>query len=272
MTPCQFPRRRGIMRNRLLGAALTALSAFWCMGDARAAVITFSSLVNPAASATFGTIPGHELAPGAAIPNFTWNYSGNYGDPRLPAFHASFSDHICIGPAGACGSNNNDGAAGNEYAGFEFVYFTFNLPAGAVNVALRFDDFDADDRSALGVNDTQIGGFKSTAAIGGTLVTNMKDSSGVHNVLFLRPPLPVINNQALFHPGENFLTFWVNNTNSLNLNASAIPHVSSGDPSALRIRGGVTYDLQTIPEPAPMALLALGIALLATFRKKVGSE
>lgn len=233
---------------------------FFAVDHAQAGTITFTSLVNPAASTTFGTIPGHGLPPGAVVPNFTWNYSGSYADPRLPALHASFSSHICIGPGGACGSNNNDGVAGNEYAGFEFIYFTFVLPAGATNVKLIFDDFDADDRAALSVNGTLIGGFSSKAAVGGTLVTTMKDGSGNHSVMFNKPLPPTQDAPGLFHPGENFLAFWINNTNSNDVTVPAIAHVAAGDPSDIRLRGGILFDTAAVPAPASLALLAVGLA------------
>ncbi|MBM3523495.1 MAG: hypothetical protein FJX57_11110 [Alphaproteobacteria bacterium] len=254
------------------GLALAALP----VDPAAAAQITFSSRSVAIASPNFGSIPGHGVSPGAIVPGWTWNYTGNHATTRLPARIANFNEHICIGPGGACGSNDNDGVTGNEYAGFEFIYFTFSLPSNATNVRLIFEDFDADDRAALLVNGTLIGGFKSTAAdVGGTLVTNMKDGAGNHTVLFLDPPVPVINDPSLFHAGENYFALWVNNTNSLTLTAPAIAHISSGDPSAIRLRGGILFDEDVVTPPthgvaapATLALLAFGLPGIAVARRR----
>jgi len=248
-------------RASLLCAVLAGLALLLSGAESTAGTIFFSSLDNDAASVNFGTIPGHGVAAGAAVPGFTWNYSGNYADPRSGALHASFTDHICIGPGGACGSNNNDGVAGDEYTGYEYYYFTFSLPSTAANVRLLFEDFDGDDRAVLGVNGTQIGGFKSTAAAGGTTITTMKDASGNHTVLFQRPPVPAITNQSLFHAGENHFSVWVNNTFS-GLSGNAIAHAGSFDPSVIRLRGAVTFDTATVPEPTVFSLFGLGLAWL----------
>jgi hypothetical protein len=89
-------------------------------------------------------------------------------------------------------------------------------------------------------------------------------------VLFLQS-VPQITDQNLFHAGENHLYFWINNTGS-GLSGPAKAHLSIFDPSAIDVRGGISFDVEraAAPEPVSLALLGVGLFALGLMRSSRG--
>lgn len=248
-------------------ACLTALSAG---PTVNAGTVYFSTR-----STEVAEIPGHGQAPGAVIPAFTWNYSGNYADARravyrlnVPGFSNSMNDLATVCTSGRCGSNDFDGAQGAEYAGYEFIYFGFSLPANAVSVALHFVSVAADDRVAVDLNGHILGAWGGRSYTPPLTISTMLDGSGLHSAQFLGPTALNLsyNDPAWFNAGgENYIRFWINNTNSTNVGATARNHSGDGDPSALSTLGTIQYDAVTpseIPEPSAGYLVLAGLLLL----------
>ncbi len=221
-------------------------------------------------------IPGHHLSAGQQDVAVTWNYSGNYGDPRLPTYILPWNNNnqVTICTNGLCGSNNF--GFGQQYTGYEFVYFTFQLPANATNLNLHLSYVSIDDRAIVDFNGHVLGGWGGNYQVAPGTTQQQLDGTGYHTVTFNGPPTAGsldFNNQAWFSPGgENYLRFWINNTNS-GIIGNAYPHFGDGDPSALQTCGYVTYELGggEVPEPTSLVLMATGlIGLSRGLRKLLG--
>lgn len=221
-------------------------------------------------------IPGHGQAPGTVIPAFTWNYSGNYADSRravyrlnVPGFSDYMNDLATICTSGRCGSNDFDGAQGAEYSGYEFIYFGFSLPADAVSVALHFVSVGADDRVVADLNGHLLGAWGGLYYTPPQTISTMLDGSGLHSAQFLGTTGLNLsyNDPAWFNlGGENYIRFWINNTNSTNIGATARSHAGDGDPSVLSTLGTIRYDAaepSEVPEANISYLIFAGLLLLA---------
>jgi hypothetical protein len=226
-----------------------------------------------------GLVAGSAHSTGTAI---TWNYTGNFADPRYVAYVSTFASgppnnfqifhttHMANGAATSNTAYGPDVPLGTPaYTGVEFYYVTFSLPSDATNVALNFSRIGADDRMQFLFNGQLMGywGGNIQGAIG--KMDGIGSQPDVLNVAFNRGNvLPSLTNQSLFNiGGVNVMRFWVNNTNSTSVAAEAIQHSSSGDPSTLDIRAVLTYDTAAVvPEPATFVLSATAVLALGAFR------
>jgi hypothetical protein len=261
------------------------IGSFIATGSAEAAIVTQN--LSSGTFANPGLVAGAAHSTGTAI---TWNYTGNFNDPRYVAYVSTFNTagnfqifhttHMGFGNATSNTVYGPDVPVGTPaYTGVEFYYVTFNLPANAINVGLSFSRIGADDRLQFQLNNQLIGywgGPSTPGAIG--RMNGLGSQPTVTNVTFNPVPLPNLTNQSLFNiGGQNVMRFWVNNTFSTNLNANAVPHQGSGDPSVLDIRATLTYDTvaaPVVPEPSSLVVFALTFVMgFSSFRRqrKLGS-
>lgn len=222
--------------------------------------LTFSTYHSDITGPPF--VPGHGLTAGQQDPAFTWNYTGNFADPRLNTNILAFNNNnqITICPQGSCGSENY--GFGQTYAGYEFMYFGFLLPVDAVNIILHFSYATIDDRAVIDLNGHTLGGWGGTYSVAPGTTVQQLDGSGNHTVAFTGPPTlssTDFSTQAWFNPGaENYIRFWINNTGT-GINGTATPHGSYYDPSAMQTYGYIAFDQSQIPEPGTIVLAGLGL-------------
>ena len=236
-------------------------------GPSSAGVISFSTLHN---DITVGTtvIPGHGLPKDSAYPVFTWNYTGNYADPRVSAYILDFNNNnqVTICPNGSCGANGGNYGFNRTYSGYEFIYFGFTLPADAINVALKLDSAVFDDRAVVDLNGHVLGtwGINGLSYAPGTIVQQY-DGAGAHNVALSGQYAAsnlTFSDQSWFNPGANYLRFWMNNTGCGVGCNPPIPN-SYFDPSAMQAYGRITFDIANGAVPEPGTVLLVGLALIA---------
>ena len=198
---------------------------------------------------------------GQPDPLFTWNYTGNYEDTRYQAY--TCNSRTWIMPCTFSNSNYGpDVPVGTPpFRGVAYLYYTFDLPENATNVQLDFNNLTADDRGVVSLNETFLGGFKFAT----TSEQGVMTDAGFNQIPTAFNPngTPLlVNDPSLFNfGGQNVLRFWVNNTNTFNPYATAIPLVGPGDRVHLTADGTLSYETKTqsVPEPASvLGLLALG--------------
>lgn len=219
-----------------------------------------------------GGVSGHGLGAGDALPDeWSWNYTGDFDDPRRPVYseNNSVQRRVCIGPGGDCDSNDNDGVSGGEYDGFEFLYYSFELPDNAADISLTFDRLSADDRLVVDLNDTTLGAWGGHDSFNDypEIVTNHKGPDGLNAFDFTGSSgSGTFDDLGLFNlGGTNVLRFWINNTNSLDVTADSRSHIS-GDTSALNTLGVLNYELTSVPAPGSFALFAVGLLIAGVSR------
>ncbi|MBD2667179.1 hypothetical protein B6N60_04565 [Richelia sinica FACHB-800] len=197
--------------------------------------------------------------------SFTWNYSGNYQDPRYPTY--GFNDDFSWIMKNNIGSNNDYGSdvPGNmpSFYGVAHIYHTFELPKDATDIKLDFTAIAADDRVVLDINGNEVGRYAfalpAHSSASGRMMDGNKnyvpkqfDGNGWEGFKF--------NNQNLFNVGGiNVLRFWVNNTFSTDPNAPAKALSSqAGDLAWTNFKGTLSY---TIPDsqPVPESSATLGL-------------
>ncbi len=240
----------------LLGSAVVALVA----GITSPAQAAFTIPINTGTSGKPGVSSGNP------DPAFTWNYTGNFANPRYQAY-TSGDSWTWIMAGGDLFSNNHYGpdvpAGMPNYRGVTFLYFTFDLPTGATNVKLNFNSIDANDRATLSLNRTELGSFTpyygqfTTPMPGVMMDANFKYVSKS----FISGVAPfAVDDQSLFHSGQNVLRFWQNNTATTDPAAPA--RLDSADDGAfLSVQGTLSYDTvdTAVPEPSSaLGLLAVG--------------
>jgi hypothetical protein len=220
------------------------------------------------------TVPGHGASGTSAVPGWSWNYTGNHADARYPAYMSAFNSiYMCIGPTPLpdlynCDSDDNLPPGGNDYSGYEYVYFTFELPANASNVLLWIGDQNADDRHVFSLNGQDFGVFKPVGPgnpdQSATVTMTGAGGSTVFNVIRNSQNGLLVTNQGAFNiGGSNYVRVWINNTGYPDpRDGSAVPH-SIGGPSGFNLWGYVTYDTPgVVAEPTPVPVLTpLGLGL-----------
>jgi len=201
------------------------------------------------------TVTGHGASGTQTVPGWTWNYTGNFSDPRYAMYMSSSnSSYACLGPQTGiglpwdCDSDDNlTVPAGDDYPGYEFHYFTFVLPAGAQSIRMNFNTIGSDDRAVVTLNGQPLGNFGSPA----TDQPHLGPSGTVLQTFALPPGGNTwYDNPALFQTGTNVLRLWVNNTGNGG-SGTARTHAGGGGSSGSVVRGFVTYEY--VPAPAPAA-------------------
>ena len=220
-----------------------------------------------------GIIEKPGVISGAPDPLFTWNYTGNFTDPRYQAYTNGGSTWIMAG--GNVFSNNNYGAdvpvGMPSFSGVAFLYNAFELPTGATNIKLNFNDIYADDRVAVSLNTTELGAFSPWFSTPQPGIMTGIDLTSVPRTFMPRFGSYVFDNQNLFKVGEqNVLRFWVNNTGiSTTLSTPAVPLIPGdgtiGDGVALSIRGTLSYEIADAPKSVPEPSSVLGVLAFSAF-------
>lgn len=207
---------------------------------------------------------GKGIGAGDVDPDFTWNLTGDFGDPRYTTriFNRQ-GRSLWLGYEKRCTCAMADGACWkNEYApdvpsseppydGVEYYFFTFPLPSTGTDAVLSVDGLTADDRVVLLLNGTEIGGFSSR--VSSPTIGSMESGDGSVTTHTFRPApqYAAVSDPTLFVAGgPNVLTFWVNNTGSLDLSARAGPHGSIVDVSLLNAHGTIRYREEAKPPTA----------------------
>ena len=252
----------------LLGSALVALVA---------------GMPSPAQAASFtipintGTTGKPGVNSGNPDPAFTWNYSGNFADPRYQAYTSGDSWTWIMAGGNLFSSNHYSPhvpAGMPNYRGVTFLYFTFDLPTGATNVKLNFNSIFANDRATLSLNKTELGSFtpyygQFTTPMPGVM---MNADFKYVSKSFISGVAPfAVDDQSLFHSGQNVLRFWQNNTATTDPAAPA--RLDSVDDGAfLSTSGSLSYDISdavSVPEPSSvLGLLAIGVCAISWLRQK----
>lgn len=225
--------------------------------EAFAATLTFP--INTGITGKPGIISGDP------DPAFTWNYTGNFDDPRYQAYTRSTGTWIMPDVF----SNNDYGPDVPDdfpdFQGVAFLYQAFELPENATNIRLDFSRIAADDRVVVSLNDTNLGNFKIEYPPVPTSVSGIMTDANFNDVPMTFVPnggSVAFNDQSAFNlGGRNLLTFWMNNTGTADPNVSAGPFQLAGDGAVLEATGVLSYDVpESIPESSPaLGLLALGI-------------
>ncbi len=198
------------------------------------------------------TISGHGASGAQTVPGWTWNYTGNYSDPRYPMYMSTYnSSYACLGPQTGislpydCDSNDNlTATSGDDYPGYEFHYFVFELPAGAQSPRINFNALGSDDRAVVTLNGHELGNLGSAATDQPHL-----GPSGPETRTFTNPFTPLtpdiwFDEPSIFQPGPNVLRMWVNNTGSGGF-GTATTH-AIGNPSGSVVRGILTYEYEEL--------------------------
>ena len=196
------------------------------------------------------TIIGHGAWGTQAVPGWTWNYTGNFAEERYPMYMSWFNEsYACLGPVNGigyfydCNSDDNLPPLGNDYDGYEFHYFTFELPIGAQSPRINFNALGSDDRVVVTLNGHEL------AAIGGDLYCPEQptwDHIGPDGMKVRRDFIPQTSDlwfdePSFFQTGINVLRMWVNNTG---LQRCGSPRTHSGGNSGSVVRGFLTYELE----------------------------
>lgn len=215
-----------------------------------------------------GIVEKPGLISGDPDPLFTWNYTGNFTDPRYQTYTNGGATWIMAG--GNIFSNNNYGAdvpvGMPSFPGVAFLYHAFELPAEATNIKLSFSDILADDRVAVSLNSTELGAFSPWSITPQPGIMTDIDLTSVPRTFMPHLGSYLFDNQSLFKVGEkNVLRFWVNNTGkSTTLNTPAVP-LKPGDVAALSIRGTLSYDIADAPKSVPEPSSILGLLTFSVF-------
>jgi hypothetical protein len=238
----------------------------------------------PAHDVGFILLPGHGATGTTAVPGWTFNYTGNFTDTRYPAYMSAFNTtYLCVGPTPLpsnydCNTDDLIPPAGNDYAGFEYLYFPFTLPAGATNVRLYINFLNADDRLVFALNGTDYGMFDDLLPGNPDLSTNVVMAGASGNV-----PYTVVHNSqngvqetspALFNiGGVNYLRVWINNTGNPDPGQGTAVARNGSNPSGLNFWGYVTYSM---PTPAAAAtevplFTPVGLGLVSILLGGVGA-
>ena len=276
--------------KKILTPAMIAVTALLLVAGAANASevdITFNTFPT---DVTFNgvTMPGTGLGTGALVgttpgsTGWSWNYDGNPLDQRSTAVYTLSwqASGFTPEPSGAW-NNNTIPAVGtvngiNSFNGYWYLYFPFYLPANATNVAVHFYYIDGDDRPALLVNGNLIGGYHYSGNVSADVapmlgwngVTDIDYTGHVGGPPVTGPAAPLVTNQADFNiGGENYLEFWINNTDSSWLGALACPLQGSGDATTLVTAGYISYDIGAVPIPPSALLLGSALLGLAGWRK-----
>jgi len=186
-------------------------------------------------------------------PAFTWNYTGNFDDPRYQAYTRSTGTWIMpdISSTNDYGPDVPDDLP--DFQGVAFLYHAFDLPENATNIRLDFSRIGADDRVVASLNNTNIGNFKINRSPSLNPVTGIMTDANFNDVPMTFSPngsaVEALDDPSAFNiGGRNILTFWMNNT------GTADPYASAqvlGDSTILEAHGVLSYDVldaESVPE------------------------
>jgi len=159
------------------------------------------------------------------------------------------------------------GSSAANFDGFWTASLSFFLPANATNVVLNFSNLQADDRSVLDLNGTEIG----SAGIFGPGIGQMVFTDGgplVDNVSFGGIPSSGSANSGFSLGASNTLLAIVNDTGT---GIGGPINDSHSFETIFALDGTVTYDLPTsgVPEPSSGLLTLIAGSLLLLLRRKL---
>ena len=217
---------------------------------------SFDLTYTPTGYTTPVTIIGHGAGGTQAVPGWTWNYTSNFADARYPMYMSSGNlSYACLGPQSGisypydCNSDDNLFSPGDDYPGYEFHYFTFELPVGAQSPKINFNALGSDDRVVVTLNGFELGNMGGRyeyerpdwdcdppqphlGPLGAEMRTFTPQTSDIW-----------VDNPNFFQTGINVLRMWVNNTGYKGC-GEATTHAGVGGPSGSVVRGFLTYELE----------------------------
>lgn len=149
------------------------------------------------------------------------------------------------------------GSLGN-FDGFWTASLNFSLPTDASGITLSYSGLFADDRTVLELNGTVIGsGGLLGPGVGQMVVT---DGGPNNNFTFAPSRSSGTVTSGFILGGNNTLLAIVNNTHT-GISGTLRP-LTGGDGTYFGVSGTVIY-ATAVPEPASVALILLGAAVLA---------
>jgi len=239
---------------------MITLSRHICIITVPVAVL-FAQFIQPE-SVTAGTITqSFDETP----QGWTYNFSGNFSDPRYNAVHVDgIYKRLWI-------NNNNtsnlpsdpNAPAGTTFKGVAYFFREFNLPDDFSAAKLDLI-FAADDQVTVDLNGHILGSRKLfDKDTNGPVQGVMTDGNFQQNpTTFLTNFTPLsFEDSSKFKAGRNVLRFLFNNTfDGTNPFAPARPMTIPGDQSTLHANGSVSHNVPNRTVPLPGLLPGVAVA------------
>jgi hypothetical protein len=233
------------VRHSLLRSAVLSLTVVIVAGTADAATFTLNANTSGNASA--------------------WVITGA-GAVNAPAMQRS--GEISITDTAHEDGNFISGGSLAQFDGAWYADFLFNLPADATNVSLVFSGLRGDDKTVLMLNGSIVGdnGSNGLPARTGTGLFVYAPGGADVNYTFVGVTDATLTTGFILG-GQNDLRLIVNNTNSSDLSTHAKTFQGTGDATDVSMAGTISFDSNTVPEPAPLSMIAFGAAVLISKRR-----